>query len=64
MKLRRIKTLAVIALLIICFLVLTRSLINYSLDSLLTKQASAIGRDWSHYLDHRLGDGLPSLSGD
>ncbi len=64
MKLRRIKTFAAIALSIICFLFMARLLINYSLDSLLTKQASAIGRDWSHYLDHRLGDRLPSLSGE
>lgn len=42
---------------------MAKLVVDYSLNSLLTKQASAIGRDWSHYLDNRLGDGLPSLSG-
>lgn len=58
------KTLAVIVASSICFLLVAKLAADHSLGLMLTKQASGIGRDWSHYLDSRLGDGLPTLSGD
>lgn len=58
------KTLAVIVASGICFLLVAKLAVDHSLNLMLTKQASGIGRDWSHYLDNRLGDDLPALSGD
>lgn len=62
MKLSKFKFLAIIALAVICFGFMAKLVISYSLSSLLSTQANSIGRDWSHYLDNRLGDDLPVLS--
>lgn len=58
------KTLAIIVVSGLCFLFVAKLAVDHSLNLMLTQQASGIGRDWSHYLDNRLGDGLPTLSRD
>lgn len=58
------KTLAIIVASGLCFLFVAKLAVDHSLKLMLTQQASGIGRDWSHYLDNRLGDGLPNLSRD
>lgn len=55
------KTLAIIVASCLCFLVVAKLAVDQALHLMLTQQASGIGRDWSHYLDNRLGDGLPTL---
>lgn len=62
MKLSKFKFIALIALSVICFGFMAKLVISYSLASLLATQASSIGRNWSHYLDNRLGEELPVLS--
>jgi len=57
------KTIAIIVASGLCFLLVAKLAVDHSLKLMLTQQASGIGRDWSHYLDNRLGDGLPTLSG-
>lgn len=64
MKYITTKSLAVILASGLCFLLVAKLAIDHSLNLMLTQQASGIGRDWSHYLDNRLGDGLPTLSGE
>lgn len=58
------KTIAIIVASGLCFLLVAKLAIDHSLKLMLTQQASGIGRDWSHYLDNRLGEGLPTLSRD
>lgn len=45
------------------FLAIGNLAVKYSQQTLLSKQADATGRDWAHYLDNRLGNEFPVLTG-
>lgn len=62
MKQIKIRPIAIILASSLCALLVTKLVVDYSLISLLNKQASGIGRDWSHYVDDTLGEDLPSLT--
>nr|WP_306267037.1 EAL domain-containing protein [Pararhizobium sp. IMCC3301] len=62
MNYKRIKIIVLILLASSGFLATGKLAIDFSLRTLLSKQADAAGRDWAHYVDNRLGEKLPVLT--
>ncbi len=62
MNYKKFKIIALILIASSGFLATGKFAMDFSLRTLLSKQADAAGRDWAHYLDKRLGKKLPVLT--